>query len=176
MRDVKESREVATISCWHMNEFESDAMWKLYLKSNEGIAIQSTFKRLCDAFSSTDLDINIGKVKYENFNDYIFPLTGNLVSTFLVKRKSFKHEEEIRAIHWAVKREYGWQKLIGERLPMDQYGENIRVDIRMLIENVYIAPNSPNWFKELVESMLKKYNLNDLVPVQQSSLGRKIDI
>jgi hypothetical protein len=30
-------------SCWHMNEHESAAMWKLYLKSDEGIAIQSTF-------------------------------------------------------------------------------------------------------------------------------------
>jgi hypothetical protein len=31
------------INCWHMNEHESAAMWKLYLKSNEGISIQSTY-------------------------------------------------------------------------------------------------------------------------------------
>ena len=34
------------VNCWHMNDFESAAMWRLYLKSNEGIAIQSTFRRL----------------------------------------------------------------------------------------------------------------------------------
>jgi hypothetical protein len=34
------------INCWHMNDHESAAMWKLYLKSNEGIAVQSSYKSL----------------------------------------------------------------------------------------------------------------------------------
>lgn len=34
------------MNCWHMNDYESAAMWKLYLKSDEGIAIQSTYARL----------------------------------------------------------------------------------------------------------------------------------
>ena len=33
-------------SCWHMNDNESDAMWKIYLKFEEGVAIQSTVGRL----------------------------------------------------------------------------------------------------------------------------------
>ena len=51
------------INCWHMNDFESEAMWKLYLKSNEGIAIQSTYQRLIDSLSNTDLSIHIGDYK-----------------------------------------------------------------------------------------------------------------
>ncbi|NLE62949.1 MAG: hypothetical protein GX612_03820, partial [Bacteroidales bacterium] len=30
------------INCWHINNNENDSMWKLYLKSNEGIAIRTT--------------------------------------------------------------------------------------------------------------------------------------
>ena len=37
------------INCWHMNDHESAAMWKLYLKSNEGIAVQSTYETLRDS-------------------------------------------------------------------------------------------------------------------------------
>jgi hypothetical protein len=34
------------VSCWHMSEYESDAMWKLYGASNNCVAIRSTFARL----------------------------------------------------------------------------------------------------------------------------------
>jgi hypothetical protein len=33
-------------NCWHMNDGESDAMWKLYVKGSEGVAIQSTVGRI----------------------------------------------------------------------------------------------------------------------------------
>src|SRR5687767_6342526 len=35
----KKMRETFAVNCWHQNDYESAAMWKLYLKSNEGIAI-----------------------------------------------------------------------------------------------------------------------------------------
>jgi hypothetical protein len=34
------------INCWHMNEYESVAMWNLYSKAKEAIAIVSTYTRL----------------------------------------------------------------------------------------------------------------------------------
>src|SRR5271166_1021508 len=30
------------VSCWHKSEYESEAMWKLYSKLDQGIAIEST--------------------------------------------------------------------------------------------------------------------------------------
>jgi hypothetical protein len=41
-------------------------------------------------------------------------------------------------------------------------------DLQTLIENVYIAPYAESWFKELVESLLSKYQLN--VKVMKSDL------
>src|SRR5882672_3676568 len=33
-------RKFVYINCWHMSDHESAALWRLYLKSDEGIAIQ----------------------------------------------------------------------------------------------------------------------------------------
>lgn len=174
VEDFKESRKQFTVNCWHMNEFESDAMWKLYLKSNEGIAIQSTFQKLCDSFSLTEEEIYIGKVVYKDFNKYIIPINNNFYR-FLVKRKSFEHEREIRAIHWRINSKIHKASTMDEvMLPTVEYGENMPVDIRTLIEKVYVAPNSPIWITDLVRSMLKKYDLQS-VSVEQSSLGYDID-
>jgi len=39
----KKLRKSFVVNCWHTNnKGESDAMWRLYLKTNEGVAIQST--------------------------------------------------------------------------------------------------------------------------------------
>ena len=37
----KRLRSCVGVNCWHINQYESVAMWKLYLKSDEGIAITS---------------------------------------------------------------------------------------------------------------------------------------
>src|SRR5271155_5823580 len=50
------------VSCWHMNEHESAAMWGSY--SNEGVCIQSTFQRLRLCLPGC---INIGEVKYIDY-------------------------------------------------------------------------------------------------------------
>ena len=44
------ARKHTYISCWHENSVESAAMWKLYLKSDEGIALQTTFSRFKECF------------------------------------------------------------------------------------------------------------------------------
>src|SRR6202040_560368 len=49
------------VNCWHMNEYESDAMWRLYSTANETICVQSTFKRLAEGLSSY---VSAGEVNY----------------------------------------------------------------------------------------------------------------
>lgn len=84
------------INCWHMNEHESAAMWKLYLKSNEGIAVQSSYNKLRDCIID-DEQVLVGMVKYLDYEaEHIDP--GNILSAFVYKRKSFEHEREVRAL------------------------------------------------------------------------------
>jgi hypothetical protein len=34
------------VTCWHMNECESAAMWKLYSTAKESVCVQTTYGRL----------------------------------------------------------------------------------------------------------------------------------
>ncbi|MDM5329846.1 hypothetical protein [Neobacillus sp. CF12] len=150
----KRLRQHILISCWHMNDHESAAMWKLYLQSYEGIAIQSTYYRFCKSFHDANENIYIGKVDYVDYDSDWIP-EGNAFSPFLFKRKSFEHEREIRAIidDSNINNE-------SRKLPQFEIGTNINVDLNILIENVYVAPTSPKWFKDLASSLLRKYELN----------------
>ena len=38
------------VNCWHLSEYESMAMWKIYSRE-KGIAIQTTIQKLKDAFN-----------------------------------------------------------------------------------------------------------------------------
>ena len=64
----KETVRQVFISCWHRSEYESAAMWKLYLKSDEGVAISTTCDRLSRCFKDgTPHDIFIGEVDYLDY-------------------------------------------------------------------------------------------------------------
>jgi hypothetical protein len=149
------------LNCWHENEYESAAMWKLYLKSDEGIAIQSTFKLLKKSILDNET-VFIGKVNYIDFEKEIID-PGNSYSPFLHKRKSFEHEREIRAI---VSREppsveeeppSNWQTF---NLKVDTIfdGIPIKVDIKTLIQKIHVAPNTPTWLFDLVKEVIAKYD------------------
>ncbi len=166
----KEIRKIITINCWHMNEYESAAMWKLYLKSNEGIAIKSDYTSLVKCFDSYDEEVHIGKVKYIDYKQYMIP-EGNFLNPFLCKRRSFDYERELRAIIIPAKKinefmksnpgSFIWKTIIGN-------GIAVPVDLGCLIKMIFIAPNSQPWFTNLVKSIVKRYGID--IPVIQSSL------
>jgi hypothetical protein len=37
------------VCCWHANEQESEAMWRLYCSQGQGVAIQTTYDQLVSA-------------------------------------------------------------------------------------------------------------------------------
>ena len=51
--DLRQVVRLARVSCWHMGEFESEAMWRLYARERDGIAIKTVFARFKDAFWAT---------------------------------------------------------------------------------------------------------------------------
>jgi len=164
----KKLRNCIFINSWHESQHESAAMWRLYLKSNEGIAIQSTFGRLKDCFKQGTPDIYIGEVHYRDYMTEKIP-ENNFFAPFLHKRKSFEHEKEVRALFI----EYAKTK---EGLPNlskspSSGGIGVPVDLEKLVANIYVAPESLKWFFELVKSITKKYGLNK--PVMQSALDAK---
>src|SRR5262249_52953837 len=97
-RDRKALRGRVFLNCWHMNEYESAAMWKVYLRSNEGVAIQSTFGRLISCLGrERRFSIYIGRVAYIDYRTGVIPESSEY-EPFLHKRKSFEYEREVRAL------------------------------------------------------------------------------
>ena len=145
------------LNCWHLNNFESAAMWKLYLKSDEGISVQSNFERLTKSFDKcTDHDTFVGKVKYIDYNVDFIP-DNNMLNPFLHKRQSFEHEKEIRAIVVDIPIKDEKVDLNSIKYP---HGIYVPIDLDILIEKIYVSPTSPDWFYTLVKSITKKYEID----------------
>jgi hypothetical protein len=97
---VKAERETTFVNSWHAQQYESAAMWRLYVRSQEGIAIQTTYERLVQSFEQyEDFEIHVGMVNYIDYKTESIPF-GNVLSPFMFKRKSFEHERELRALIW----------------------------------------------------------------------------
>ena len=163
------------VNCWSLIEYESSAMWKLYLKSDEGIAIQSTFKKLSECFSKTSAyieGIEIGKVKYIEYGKDNTP--PNKYLSFLYKRKSFEYEKELRAIVALISNEQieepkNKNNKKNEK-DLGSSGIYIPIDLDILIEKIFVSPTAKEWFKDLAESVVKKYKLKKVV--KQSDLSK----
>ncbi len=145
-------REEVAINCWHLSEYESAAIWKLYLKSDEGIAIQSTYSRLRQSFINSE-PIFLGTVTYIDYEKDEM-VGGHVFTPHLHKRRSFEHEREVRAIIDKT--------LTGDKKNQItiEHGVKIKVDLELLIDKIYVAPNAPNWLSDLVEAVVNRYGYN----------------
>lgn len=166
---IKRYSKSMYVNCWHVNEYESAAMWKLYLSSNEGIAIRSTAQKLSDtlnrALGDRSINLQISEVNYIDYNTTAIPIM--FPSNFLFcKRKSFEHERELRAtiLEGLSKPEGGIDWDTETRLGI--IVEN--VDIGSLVEKIYVAPNTPTWFEQLVRVIVERFELK--LEVVKSSL------
>lgn len=141
------------ISCWHINEFESAAMWKIYSSNSESICIQSTYEKLVQVLPK---NIEIGLVNYVDYEKEWIP-ENDVLSPFLYKRKAFEHERELRAIlNLSNKTNFNNLNFNKESA---FYGKWINIDLQLLIENIFVSPNSPKCFFELVNNMIKLFKL-----------------
>lgn len=143
---VKNLRRAMYVSCWHLGNNESEAMWRLYCPSNRGVAIQTTYAALFDSFSSHK-DIYVGKVTYIDYELQFFP-ANNLYYPVMHKRLSFSHEQEVRAV-----------KLLPEHVgtaPFEsQPGQSIDWPTADVVHALYINPYAPEYYRDVVCSVVR---------------------
>jgi hypothetical protein len=159
----KRLRKCAAINSWHMNDHESAAMWRLYLRSKEGIAVKSNYRNLRDSICD-DEKFYLGAVKYIDYEKEWID-AGNIFSALIHKRKSFEHEREVRAV-----------VIRGDEMAVDsrqsiQDGLKLKVNVEKLVEKIYVAPSAPNWFADLVRAVMKRYGHS--FEVKQSNLDKE---
>lgn len=147
-----------TVNCWHSNPHESEAMWRLYSDNGKGVAIKTSIEALKRSIESVGQDtlVQIGAVKYLDFYDQTISPGDCLVDGHLsplLKRISFSHENEVRL--FTVPN-------VDFRSPLDfkPRAEIINVDIKGLIEEIYISPFAVEPFVSSVIAICKKYEID----------------
>ena len=156
----REMRRFALINCWHENCNESAAMWSLYSREMDGIAIKTDFSSFRQSLVG-ETDIYIGRVNYIDYESDFIP-RGNAFNPFLHKRNSFEHEREVRAMYIKLS-ERGFVQ------DVCKIGIYDKVDLSLLIHEVVVAPLAEDWFLDLIKSVADQYDLE--APVRKSSLA-----
>ena len=148
------------INCWHNNSNESDAMWRLYLKTNEGVAIQTTAARLMQSLEGSDRDIKISQVRYvdydrDGFYGEDYQHSGyNFFMPLIHKRNEFIHEREVRLIHdvRAAERDNSyWENQESEG------GMFIELDLDVLVDKIILPPTSDEKVRQKVELLVDRF-------------------
>ncbi|KIU54413.1 hypothetical protein QV12_01020 [Pseudomonas putida] len=109
--------------CWTL-ESSSDAMWRIYSQNRDSIRIRTTIDKLMDSLFLATIDRGrceqcIGRVEYlteamllerakDTFTSHGQLTYGKLFTSLLLKRRAFRHENEIRLIF------FDWAEEIGE--------------------------------------------------------------
>lgn len=150
------------LNCWHLNEHESMAMWKLYGYWDESVCIQSTYQLLDAALPE---DVVLGSVKYIDYGHYQMP--PGWVQPFFHKWKSFDYENEVRAVaanfpisDGELARQIDSRAELSELEKLNPPVKRITVDLNFLVERIYVSPLAESWFVDLVKDVTEKYGLN----------------
>lgn len=151
------------INSWHLNEYESASMWKVY-SGGYGICIQSTYSKLCASFKNNTFDqIHIGKVKYLDYDNEWLQET-DIFYPFVTKRKSFESEKELRVISWlhAPPSEdvITHDSSIRMRNLITDDGKYVPNDLDVLIEKIYVSPMAKTWVFDLINNITKKHGID----------------
>jgi hypothetical protein len=149
-RFAKAFRKHTFLNCWHLADHESAAMWQLYSKTNEAIAVQSTFAKLENVLPD---NAHLGVVRYVDYDTFVIP-QGNTMWPFLFKRLSFEHEREVRAVMQDAPLRDNALDLEAE--PAEP-GKLVSVDLASLISTLYVAPLTPDWYLDLVTNVTERY-------------------
>lgn len=139
----RKSRESTFVSCWHANEHESEAMWRLYGGLSGGVAIQTTYAKLVQSIEQVG-EVYIGLVRYIDYSTAWFP-DANAFYPVMHKRASFAHEREVRLVWY-------W----GSPPEPDNPPSSLSIpwDIEAFAEKIFVDPYAPGYYFEAVKAVL----------------------
>lgn len=148
---INSARSKVFLNSWHINEYESEAMWKLFGGAGHSIAIRTTFGRIMSEMAPHEL--TAGKVLYKDMikDDCVI---SDIFDFALLKRKPFEHEREFRLI---------FINDGGDDNPrlLDSFGLHIPVEPADIVDKIYVSPLSEPWQFELTQAIIDKQGLGE---------------
>lgn len=147
-------RTTVCANSWHVGDEESEAMWKLYGRHAEGLAIVSRLDAIRRAFR--DHDVAGGCVDYSGREFEPGTTDENLLQWATTKRPSYKYENEFR--------------LLVRCKPKDGNPEGISLPVEpdTLIDEVVLSPRMQRWQIDLFRVLMERLDFHR--PVRESSL------
>lgn len=144
----EETQERLWVNCWSEN-IDSYALWQIYSGGKYGLAIQSTKQKLQSIVYKADPVANFvvgGTIKHDKVIYNNNPRQDRLQRVF-TKIRSYEYEGEYRICIYT---------------PTNPFANEVSsfdfpVDIKGLIDKIYISPLAEDYFKMAMESVLKKY-------------------
>lgn len=146
----------AYISCWTKFEEDNYALWKIYDKYGKGACLVTTVGKLREAIAKTRQDMILCKVEYINLEDrntkydrpwIYYDSKSDLVQmriSEMYKAKQYHYEEEMRGIIYSLEKTNGF---------------GIKVDLKEIIDEVYVSPFSIKKEEEkTVKQLLKRFD------------------
>ncbi|MCX7192487.1 MAG: DUF2971 domain-containing protein [Proteobacteria bacterium] len=125
------------VSCWHMSDFESVAMWRLYAGDMKGIALKSTVGKLRTQLPSE------GRIRRVKYIDYAVDKTSHLSPAYC-KRNAFEYEREVRAV-------------ISRSSNPSLTGVSIKLNLDSIVDEIRLSPELPPWMSDLLHQLLARY-------------------
>lgn len=176
-------REKIYGQCWTLNKDETDALWRIYTQSKNGVRVKTTIRKLFDSLFNPDDDFAlikyfVGRVKYYQETEIrdafeskpvdgeiLFDNSGkNIIKTMLFKRTEFLHENEVRIIFMSPE---GQNKDSVYKYDFDAYD---------ILDEILFDPRMEEGLFTTYSALLKKLGFNKTI--NQSSLYkfRALDI
>ncbi len=136
---------------WHINEDELAAMWQLYRAAGSGIAIESSKANLESALKGDGIIVD--QVRYMDFDRDEIEKCHSHYGLF-IKRKSFAHEQELRATIL---------------LPKPGEGATVKYDMNLLIEKIRVPADGPRYYVQAVRYTVEHADIESNYPPAQPS-------
>lgn len=143
------------VNCWHANEAESEAMWRLYCPGRRGVAIQTTYEKLDASLPATVL---LGRVTYIDYETrMVTEAMINGLSRLMHKRLAFEHEREIRALIWRS------AKLLADDVTLEAWPSDeppatgVPWDLSAVVERVFVTPYAEEWYRDVVMQVILRF-------------------
>lgn len=179
-QEIDWAKEWIYISCWYQSHKESMAMWNIYGKYSEAIAIHTSTDKLIEVinvdqeFKTYPKQFNF--VTYMDLKSYPSPLHEskidgrtnsikrhlylNLLKEFYYKHEAYQHENEIRLC-------------LVDKKPKGPYSKNKSQGVYIkgaekCIDMITLAPYSPEWYVNTVKDVVAKFGY--AIPVYKSEL------
>lgn len=165
--DTEVFRRFIFVNCWNMSDFESPALWSMY-GGRSSVAIQSTYGRLRNCFEDNARRIYICPVRYLDYRTELVP-AWNFFHPALHKRVGFEHEKELRAAFLNIPvTESSTGTPIDWEAARATPGHYIEIDVDMLVEAIYVAPTAPDWFLDLIGSVMGRLGYPHPTPLRSN--------